>query len=90
MRDATQHGIQGNALVGVEPMVNAYSCIAAMTREGFFFQEFATAHFGLTVRKTATRQTQRQVSMRTQRVTDAQLRVQIHRGNRQPQRKVGL
>ncbi len=79
-----------NLPIGIEAVIQADGGFAAMAGEGFLAKEFSQPHFRVTVGKTAARQTDRQVRVRAQDMTNAQLGIDIDRRDGQPQREVGL
>ena len=84
MRRAAQHIAQGNHLVGIEPVIDAGRKFSAVAVERLCFVIFPGVNLVVAVRKTAARCAEREIRVLAQPMHKAELRVQIHRRQRQP------
>src|SRR5258706_12934239 len=88
MNDAAQNSIQWDLVTGIEQMISAGRKFTPVTGEGLLRPENALANFGIAVGKAPAGSTKSDVSIWTEGMADAQFRIQIRWGNRQPQRQI--
>ena len=85
-----QDGVERNALVGIEAMVNARTGLRSVPGERFLPPVFPAPQFRVGVRETAARQTDREVRVRTERLANAEFGIDVNGRDRQAQGQVGL